>query len=114
MEFMKAVVILLFALSSSFAHAEIVSKWYSSKVKWIYPEANGNFIILFESSDPECTHADKYYRVSVGQSSVTSEAAEKFYSLALTAAMTGRQLSVNFNTASTNCYINRMYVNFLK
>lgn len=111
---MKIVVLLLLVVFSTTAYSSNQYSWYGDRVKWLYPEANGNLIIVFEEAPSACTHPDGYFRVSVGVNGVTQEAANKFYSLALTAATTGKVLRVNFDTHSSNCYINRMLVNFIE
>lgn len=87
--------------------------WHESKVKWIYPQANGSIVITFENSSARCLNGNAYYYLKVGENHVTEEALDKYYSLALSAALSGKPLHVNFDTSSNECFINRMFVNFL-
>ena len=86
--------------------------WHSEKVRWVYPLANGDFVLKFITAPETCTSASKYFYIKVGSNGMTKEGAGHIYSLALTAASTGKAIKVYFDETSTLCYVNRAYVNF--
>lgn len=108
---MKYIVVTILALLfTSPVQAENV--WFKSKIKMFYPNPNGTLVLLFTGDSTQCTSVGKYHHLLAGQAGVTQEAFNNMYSLALTAATTGKEISVNFDTSSSNCYINRMFVDF--
>ena len=88
--------------------------WHNSKIKWIYPLSSGAVILALEIESPTCNPGatTNYYHIAVGENGVTQEALENMLAVALTAATTGRVVSINFDDATTHCYINRLYVRF--
>lgn len=88
--------------------------WHTSKIKWIYPLSSGAVILTFEIESPTCNPGatTNYHLITVGENGVTQEALENMLAVALTAATTGRAVSINFDDATTYCYINRLYVRF--
>ena len=88
--------------------------WHTATIRSVYPLASGAFVLTFASDSPSCTNANSphYYRVEVGQNGVTAEAARNMYGLALAAATTGKPVTINFESNTANCFINRMAVNF--
>jgi hypothetical protein len=84
--------------------------WQSSTVKWIYPQNDGSFVIAFTVDSSTCTSisSPKYYTVIAGQSGVNADAVKAMLSTALTAFATGSVLSINFDDATSNCFVNRM------
>ena len=105
--------ILIVSLSfSGFAAANI---WHvNAKIKSVYPESNGNFVLIFNQDHGDClsTVNPDFYRVSVGQNSMTVEGAEKIFAAALSAASTGTPVSIYFDETNSNCHINRLRINF--
>ncbi|MCG7534892.1 hypothetical protein [Pseudoalteromonas sp. OOF1S-7] len=101
--------------ASSFA-ASASAKWHNSKIDTLYPLSKGGFVIAFETNAPDCSQAvnisNKYHYVEVDQNGMTQEGANKIYSLALMAAASGKSLTVNYDSATDKCYINRAYVKF--
>lgn len=88
--------------------------WHNSKIKWIYPLGSGAVILTLEIESPTCNPGatTNYYHIKVGENGVTQEGLENMLAVALTAATTGRVVSINFDDATTHCYINRLYVRF--
>lgn len=85
--------------------------WHTSKIKTIYPVSDGDFIIIFKSTS-QCTDRNQYHRVFVGSNGIDAEGSNKLYSAALAAAAMGKTVSINFDDSSSNCFINRMKVNY--
>ncbi|WP_419227336.1 hypothetical protein [Alteromonas sp. OM2203] len=98
---------LIFVIPSSFA----ANTWHTSTIKSIYPVSNGDFIIIFNNSSI-CSDKNQYHRVTVGSNSVKIEGAEKMYSAALAAAAMGKTISINFDSSTSHCFINRLKVNY--
>ena len=96
------------------ANAWAAQTWHVSTIRSVYPLANGTFILTFTTDSPHCTNANSphYYLVAAGSGGVTADAARNMYALALTAAASSRSVTINFESSSTSCYINRMAVNF--
>ncbi|BFM10138.1 hypothetical protein R50072_02910 [Simiduia litorea] len=88
--------------------------WHSSTIKKIYPLGSGSVVLLFETDSPACTNGStpKYYYINVGANSMTAEGRDALLSVALTAAATGKQVSINFDETSDSCDINRLSVDF--
>ncbi|TQV75620.1 response regulator receiver protein [Aliikangiella marina] len=88
--------------------------WHSAEIQRIYPLANGDFVISFKSDAPDCTNPNtpKYHYVSSGQGGLSPEGRDKIYSLVLTAATSGKSVSINFDKNDNNCYVNRALINF--
>lgn len=106
---MKHLLLISSLLLSMTASADM---WYSGKLKMVYPLASGSFVLTFQTSPPECTNSSHYFYTEVGQRSVTIEGSNKMYSLALVAASGDKKLTVNYDETSSNCYINRMYIDY--
>lgn len=93
----------------SFQSVAETQVWHMGTVESVYPQNNGNFIIILKDETPDC---DGYFNVTVGQAGVTQEASEKMMSVALAAGMSGKELRVNFDKDSTSCFVNRMKIQF--
>lgn len=106
---MKYLVGLVFSLFSSSAFAGV---WHIDSVNSIYPLANGDFVVTFKNPPDSCINESKYFYVKVGSNSMTQEGSEKIYSLAMTAATTGKKLKVYFDETSSLCHVNRAQVSF--
>lgn len=98
---------ILLSVSSA---AAAVERSHTGALKLVYPLANGDFVIAFNSSPSTCSSAanPKYLYVSVGQNSVTSAGSTKLYAAALTALTSGIEVSIAFDDATDSCYINRL------
>ena len=88
--------------------------WHTSKILRVYPQADGRVVVIFESDNPSCTNANtpKYYYIGVGDNGVTDAGLTKIYSALLTAGASGREVTVNFDSSSAYCEINRVSVSF--
>jgi hypothetical protein len=81
--------------------------WHTSTVHSLYPQADGSYIIRFNTSDMNCTDANspKYYYVVVGTYNVTQEAARMIFTLASISIISDKQLSIAFE--SQGCFVKR-------
>ncbi len=79
-------------------------------IKYVYPLANGDFVLVLNSNPPTCTSASnpKYLYVSAGENGVTAEGVKAMLATSLAAALAGKQLQVVFSDATASCYVNRM------
>lgn len=106
---MKSVSILLALLllsTTSFAEPT----WHVSKVTNVYPTSTGDFIIVFENPSAACSRADNYFYVEAGQNGVTPEGRDKMFSVVLSAALAGKDITVNFDSSSAKCNVNRLHI----
>ena len=111
---MKKLYFILLLLVSVSHSATAGGTWHSGTIKWVYPLANGDFVITFTNDSPSCpsTSKTKYHYARVGKNSVTKEGIKFLYSAALAAASSGKKININFDSSSSHCYINRLFVNF--
>jgi hypothetical protein len=88
--------------------------WHQAKVDRVYPTADGNFVLVMAKDSDACpsTTTPDYYKVSNGRNSVTPEGVRNMLSVALTAAAQGKQLSINFDSTDSHCYINRIQIRY--
>jgi hypothetical protein len=92
--------------------ATAAESWHTSTIKWVYPFADGTFVLTFETNAADCTNANpnKYHYVTFNQNGMTEEGAKKLYAAALMALATDKTVTVAFDNASYGCYINRLIV----
>ena len=107
-----ASVFLLFLISTS---VSANSAWLqSAKIKMIYPVSDGSVILTFHedstTSSFDCMRADKYHYIRPNAGGVTPEAAKNMLSVALTAASTGKEISMNYVTDSSICVVKSIYI----
>ena len=107
----------IFILLSLLAVTQIVNSaptWHTANIKQVYPLANGDIVLMFDADHPECQNNGnpKYYYLIVGENELTTEGQKNLYSAALTAAATGNAVTINFESTSPSCAINRLSVNF--
>jgi hypothetical protein len=104
------VVLMISAVVSSNAIA--VERYHQSTVKWVYPLNGGDFVLGFDADSASCTAsgAPKYMYVQVGQNGVNAEGSKKMYAAALLAFAMAKQMSIAFDDATPQCYINRVTV----
>jgi hypothetical protein len=88
--------------------------WHSGKIITVYPLANGSFVIAMDTDAAACTNTSKpkYHFVQVGQNSVTADGAKSILATALAAAAQGKTVTLNYDSDSASCYINRISVSF--
>lgn len=106
----KLVTALLLGLMSTSAIAENI--WFTSNIKMIYPTSAGTVILTFKDNSTKCTNKNKYHHIKVGSNGVTQDGLNTMMSVALSAATLGKPLTIVFDEASSNCYINRMQLKF--
>ncbi|WP_251359708.1 hypothetical protein [Kangiella sp. TOML190] len=108
--------LLVYLLMPFFGSTVIASTptWHSSKIKRVYPLANGDIVITFQEQSSACTNGNspKYHYLAVAQNGVTAEGLNNMLSVVLTAATTQKAVNINFDADTSACYINRLYVNF--
>ena len=92
--------------------SQAAEAWHQDYVKWIYPQASGNFIMAFASSPATCANANspKYFYVSVGNNGVTSDGVKAMLASALLAFATGKKLNIAFEGGSSSCDVNRLLI----
>ena len=102
--------LVMLSLGSLAANAAEV--WHTAYLKNVYPQANGSVILVFTTDQASCTNTNspKYYSITVGQNSVTVDGLRAMHATALTAFAMERQVSIAFDNATANCYINRLIV----
>ncbi len=86
--------------------------WHTSKVNWIYPLADGSFVLTFKEQNSGCTNNSNYFYVRVGKNSVTEAALKNMLSVALSAGASGKTLNVNFDADTPECYVNRLFISY--
>lgn len=93
--------------------ARSAEMWHTSTLKYVYPMANGDFVIVLDSDSPDCpaTGPGKYLRVNAGENGVTVEGSKKLYALVLTAMISRNPVTVAFDNATIDCYVNRATIN---
>jgi hypothetical protein len=82
-------------------------------VKFVYPLADGNFVIGLDADSSFCTSTsspNKYYHVYVGQYGVTADGSSKIYASALLALASRQTINVIFDDTTAYCYVNRVAV----
>ncbi len=106
----KIFAILIITLASSQAFSE--HTWHSSKIKRIYPLANGSFIITFANPSSHCSRSDNYHYISTDAGGVTQEGINSMLSVVLSAAAMGKVVNAYFDKDSNICSINRLHTEF--
>ncbi len=83
-----------------------------SRVKIVYPLSNGAFVLVFVVDPPTCASAStpKCVYVTPGSNGVNMDGAKNMLATALTAFAMDKNLGVAFDDASTQCFINRLWV----
>jgi hypothetical protein len=87
--------------------------WVASLVKWIYPQGDGQTIVLvLETESAQCTSpaSPKYFYVTVGQNGVTQEGLKNIFATASLALATDKMLHVAFDDSTQACYVNRVLI----
>lgn len=85
---------------------------HTGTLKFVYPLASGDFVIAFDVEPTMCSSpsSPKNLYVSVGQNSVTATGSTKLYAAALLALTTRQTVSIAYDDATSNCFVNRMTV----
>ena len=103
-----AMLVLIFVSQEAFA-TTIDNVWYKDKVKSVYPLGDGDFIVIFEKEN-SCTGT--YFYIEEGINGVTEKAMPNYLSVVLTAAASGKALSVYYDKNDPKCHVNRLLVDF--
>jgi hypothetical protein len=101
------------ALLLATLQASAAETWHTSRIRWVYPQADGQtFVLVFQENAPSCPSAStpKYQYVAVGQNGVTAEGLKQLLSVSLSAAAQGLTVQVAFDNATGACYVNRLLV----
>jgi hypothetical protein len=101
----------VFALIAGSAFA--TERFQISTLKFVYPIASGDFVVGLDSDSSFCTSGsvpNKYYHVVVGANGMTAEGAKKLFSASMAALVARLNVSVVFDDATSNCYVNRITV----
>jgi hypothetical protein len=106
----KFVLAIAISLSSFSAFADNV--WLHSTIKRVYPLADGSFVLIFNDPSPHCTSVDSYHRVKADSNGMTAEGVKNLLAASLTAATAQKPVSINFETNTGSCFVNRMQVVF--
>ena len=109
-----AVTMMLLPAVLAISTASAAPTWHTSTINAVYPQANGEVVIVFNEDAPTCTNASrpKYHYVRVGENGMTQEGVKMIMSAALSAAALGKPVTINFDNASTGCFVNRLWVSF--
>jgi len=109
---LTSITLALFLLAIESFAAEAAEVWHTAYLKRVYPTADGSVRLSFVTDHATCTNADspKVYYITVGQNGVTADGLRAMHSTALTAFAMERQVSIAFDNATANCYINRLIV----
>jgi hypothetical protein len=92
--------------------ARAADVWHISTIKYVYPQGDGSFVLIFETNAPACSNpnAFKYHHVTPTQNGVNKEGAKKIYAAALMAKAAALPVQINFSDSTISCYINRLTV----
>lgn len=103
---------LIATLLSSSAIAD--PTWHTSTIRQVYPLANGDVVLTFMEDSAACASASTpdYFYIRVGLNGVTAEGLKNMLAAALTAASTGKSVSINFDDSNPGCFVNRLSVRF--
>lgn len=84
-------------------------QWQTSTIKHVYPQADGNFVVVLDIDPPQCTAAGpgKYLYVYVGYNAMTLEGRKNLMAVFLAALHSRAAVSVAYDDALPQCYINR-------
>lgn len=109
---MKTILLTLTFLSASLAMAD--PTWHTSKINKVYPLSDGSVVVIFTNDSPICTNGNnpKYHYFGSGMNGVTEAGFKNMYSAILAAAASGRDVTINFDSSSPECPINRLSVDF--
>ena len=108
-------VTLLFTLLICTSNASASPTWHTAKITYVYPYGNGNHVVIrLDTHSPACMNANDpdYYYITVGQNGVTAEGLRILSSTALAAVTAGKTVAITFDSASSNCVINRLWVHY--
>ncbi|MGH7926870.1 MAG: hypothetical protein ACREQV_03650 [Candidatus Binatia bacterium] len=90
--------------------AQSAPQSFTTNIARIYSLSNGNLTLLMTSDDPACTsiNSPHYYKVVLGENGVTADGLRLIYATAMTAVALGRQVSLYFDDATSNCFVEQI------
>lgn len=99
------------SLSSYSLSAVATERWHASTLRAVYIVGD-DVLLAFNADAQYCTApaGPKYHYMSVGQNGVTQEGFKRMYAAALMAFSTGAPVQMEYDDATTNCFVNRIYV----
>lgn len=108
---MKAILtsLLMLISVSSFSAS---NTWHKSKIDKIYPQGNGGLILTLKNPSPDCNRTDHYHYILDKQNGVNQSGINSMLSVALAAAALDKEVNLYFDRDSSNCYVNRLFVDF--
>jgi len=107
-------VLVFIVLGCASGAAWSASIWHKSTIRTVYPQADGSFVLRLSADSVDCSNQNvpKYYKVATDQNGVTDEGRRQMYAAALAAAAAGKEVTINFDSDTTSCYVNRLLVDF--
>lgn len=107
---MKKIFLLLALLSTQAFSASYVFE--SGTLERVYPLSNGDFILTFHEGSPDCTNGSdpKYHYVREGVAGVTENGLKAMLSVALSAGLANKQLTISFDKDSSTCDVRRLSI----
>jgi hypothetical protein len=107
---MLTIVAAILTMTSIAPPTHAAAIWAISRVKSVYPLADGSVVIALMENPPTCTNAanPKHLHILVGQNGVTADGLKNMLATALTAFAMDAQVQVNFDDANSACYVNRI------
>jgi hypothetical protein len=93
--------------------ANAAEQWAEGYLMHVYPEADGNFIVTFQGTQPTgCANTanPKYFEVRAGQYGVNADGVKAMLATALTAHASGKMIQLAFDDSTANCYVNRLRI----
>lgn len=90
------------------SNCDAVERYHTSTIKWVYPLASGDFMLVFDTETTQCftSGPPRHYHVIVGQNGITAEGSKRIYAAALTALAARMEVDIAFDDATASCYIN--------
>lgn len=92
--------------------AVAASQFVQSSLVFVYPQADGSFVLGFAQGSTFCQspNSPQYFYVTPGQNGVTADGAKAMLATALTAFGLGKTVSLAFDDATPYCYVNRFSI----
>jgi hypothetical protein len=83
---------------------------HTAPIKWIHSQADGSFVLTLTTDSATCLGSPKQYYVVAGQNGMTAEGAKRVFAAAMLALSLNKSISVYFESATAECYVNRVLV----
>jgi hypothetical protein len=92
--------------------ANATEQWVTDNVKFVYPQADGSFIISFVNPQPICTStaSPQYFTVQAGHNDMTTDGVKGLMASSLAALIAGKQIQLALEAATNECYVNRLSI----